>query len=495
MGRNAGSYLLGLDLGTSSLKGVLMAPDGRVLADASESYPTLRPHQGWSEQDPADWLAAVRRVAAALAQRMPAEFSALGGIGLCSAAHLPVLLDARNRVLRPAILWNDMRSVAEVEFLTRHHLDAIRAIAANEPSCTWTLPQLIWVAAHEPAAIRDAACLLSSKDYLGFILTGRKAMDATAAAATLMYDARQGIWSPELTALSGLAPSAFPPILSSEAVLGLTGEGADLLGLPPGIPVITGCLDSAAEMIACGVTGADDGAVVRVGSSGAILAVGTPDHVPGVLNYPLPLGQGHYWQAGTNSAATSVQWIRDLTVSAREGAEFSYASMDRMVASTRPGPDAIIFHPFLQGERAPYWNPALKAGFSGVAISHGWPDFLRAAMEGVAYSLRDCLDLMLERGASVARARLVGGIARSAVWGQIVADVLGFPLEQLEDADSAKGAAMLALAGLHGVDALPKPPVTGMLHPAPDRTDLYSDLFRRYKSLARHMDGVARNGG
>jgi xylulokinase len=482
---SAAATFLGLDLGTSSLKAVIVDTSGAVVAEAKENYPTARPETGWSEQDPADWRAALHRAVVVLKRESPAAVAGLQAVGLCSAAHLPVLLDAKGAVIRPAILWNDQRSVGEARDLDREAGDLIRAETLNAPSCTWTLPQLIWVARNEPANIARAAMLLSSKDYLAYLMTGEATMDATSAAATLIYDVAAGRWSPALMARSGLPETAFPRVVSSTTIVGQTGGGAESFGLPEGLPVVSGGLDTAAEMVACGITGPADGAVIRVGSAAAVLAVAPKRFAPGVLNYPLPMGEGHYWQAGTNSGAIALQWIADIGRMAVDG-ETDFAGIDRLVAGTEARADAILFHPYLLGERAPYWNPDMRASFSGISGNHSWPDFLRAVMEGVAFSLRDCLAAMAAHGLAIERMKLVGGPTRSPVWTQILADILQHDLEIVEHAESSKGAAILASYGVGQGMTATRP--ARIVHADRGKAELYAGLFERYQALAGFID-------
>jgi xylulokinase len=486
------AYYLGLDLGTSSIKAIIIDSMGAVVAEAAASYPTARPHIGWSEQDPADWCRAIEIVVGKLREAAGGTFGRLGAVGFCSAAHLPVLLDGEGEVVRPAILWNDQRSLVEARELDVEVGGLIRERTLNNPSCTWTLPQLIWIARHEPQSMARARTLLSSKDYIVSLLTGVLSMDVTSAAATLVYDVESGCWSPELMARSGLPESAFPKVIPASATIGLVGQGTRTFGLPEGLPVVSGCLDTAAELVACGIKRAEDGVVVRVGSSGALLAIGQKAFVPGVLNYPLAVGEGHYLQAGTNSGAISMQWIRDVGNAARLGVdEIDFQELDRIVAQTKFCSDGIIFHPYLQGERAPYWNPKMRASFSGINNSHSWPDFVRAVMEGVAFSLRDCLGAVQVAGIRTDSLKLVGGVTRSPVWSQILADVLENRLEIVEYAESSIGAAMIARFAIEGV--YPESRISTVIEPLNEASMVYSELFSRYRALAIFMNETSNN--
>ncbi len=491
---------LGMDLGTGSLKCVLLDAAGCVRASATESYPTSHPHPGWAEQNPADWIVAAQRAIDALRQQDAAGMEAIRCIGICSAAHLPVLLDDKDDVIRPAILWSDQRSDAEVADLTAHHHDPLTRATLNQAGCTWTLPQIMWVRRNEPDHHARAHSLLSSKDYLIFRLTGARLMDHSSAAATLMLDANTQSWSQPLVHLSGLPGTAMPPLYRALDRVGeVSAQAAELFNLPVGVPVIAGCLDSAAELIGCGILTAADGGMVRVGSAGGIMAIAPhARYVPGVINYPHVVGDQRYWQAGTNTCATSLQWVRGLSASQGRDAQplLTFEAIDALVVQTQPGADGIIFHPYLQGERAPYWNPNLRAGFSGIHQNHGWPHFLRAVMEGVAYSLKDCLSLFEPEGIRMPRAVMAGSITKSRVWSQIIADVLDIELTTVRQGDSAFGVAMMAGVGGGLFADLPSAVSACVasdtaLTPKSEAAAQYAAAFARYKDLAAYFNAAS----
>lgn len=480
------STFLGLDLGTSSLKAVLADPTGKVLAEASADYPTHRPCIGWTEQDPADWCNAMSAVVADLHATAPAAMGGLAAISFCSAAHLPVLLDSDSQVIRPAILWSDQRSTAEVAELKRHGVQSIYDATLNEPSCTWTLPQLMWVARHEPRVMARATVLLSSKDYLIHLLTDALQMDVTSAVATLMYNPTRREWAADLVKRAGLPLSAMPQVCDSATIVGYVGAGRKSFGLPFGIPVISGALDSAAEIVACTGRMRNMPAVIRVGSSAAILAPGTNLLKPGLLNYPHAIFPGCYYQAGTNAGAVALQWARQMA------GGLDHAQVDLAVSGTPEGAAGLLFHPYLQGERAPFWNPDLRGSFSGIHSTHNWGHFLRAVMEGVAFSLRDCLERLSVHLPPDKAARLAGGVTRGKVWPQILADVLDRPLETVEHAESALGAAFIAMKALGGEAAVPSVSVKTILRPRPEVYWTYRNAFVRYGRWSDFMDMESR---
>lgn len=493
--------VLGMDLGTSSLKCVIMDATGQLLATAERSYSTDSPHPGWAEQNPDDWIAAMRDALDELRTHEPALIANLAAVGLCSAAHIPVLLDDSDQFIRPAILWSDQRSEAEVDFLRSNHNRLLQETALNEAGCTWTLPQLLWVWNNEPEVLSRVRRLLSSKDYLIFRLTGEASMDLASAAATLMLDARNETWSSPLIELSQLPAGAFPRLAKPMEVVGrVSAEAARRFGLPVGLPVIAGTLDSAAEMVGCGILKPGELGMVRVGSAGGIMAVtDKPAFNNGILTYPHIVSGLFYKQAGTNACATSLAWVRNLCLAMRgvDAPELSYAHLDQLAAETAPGADGLLFHPYLQGERAPYWNPELRGSFTGLDQRHSWPQIIRAVMEGVAFSLLDCLSMFRRDGLDMTSAVMAGGVVKSPVWSQIITDVLGLETQTIRQGDSALGVCMLAATAagcFASIDEAVSACVVQERTMTPDaaKHEHYARLFMRYQEVGCFLDATAR---
>ena len=474
---------------------------GGLIASAGRDYPTLSLHAGWAEQNPDHWLDALRGALNELKNRDPLLMQSLDAIGFCSAAHIPVPLDNANEVIRPAILWSDQRSVAEVANLSASHSTLLEETTLNGAGCTWTLPQLLWVAKHEPDSYARVRSLLSSKDYLIFRLTGKMAMDHASAAATLMLEARAKTWSPQVVALSKLPQSAFPLLVNPMAIVGkITSEAAREFGLRAGTAVIAGTLDSAAEMLGCGLLAPGESGMIRVGSVGGIMAVtDRPTFNRGIITYPHVIDGLFYKQAGTNACATSLKWIRDLCMKMRgaDAPQLTYENLDRLATDAKSGADGLMFHPYIQGERAPYWNPDLRGSFTGIDQRHGWPQFIRAVMEGVAFSLRDCLTMFRREGLDITSAVMAGGIVKSQIWSQIITDVLDMKTHMIRNGDSALGACMLAATAVgmfddinEAVSICVKQEQTVIPNGA--NSELYDRLFARYQEVGKFLDALDR---
>jgi xylulokinase len=473
-------FSLGIDLGSSSLKLTLLRQDGVILSQCKAGYPTDSPQRGWAQQNSNDWIDALQKAMRCLLEQTAIVPAQIRGISLCGAAHIPVLLDRKNQPTYPAILWNDGRSILEVKELEKKSGEHIRRRTSNKPSCTWTLPQLLWLRHHVPESLDNTVSFLTAKDYLVFLLTNQRVCDAGSAAATLMYDFQSGEWADELIELTGLPLSVFPEVFESSHIVGTTTRDATKFGFHPGTPVVLGCLDSVAEMISVGSLREKD-SLIRLGTAGAVLNLRT-DHRynPGLLTYPFPYGGLSIKQAGTNSCGRSVDWIRELlTVSAEEFENISATEIDS---------DDLFFLPFLQGERTPYDNPALKGSFIGITAQHQPAHFLRAVFEGVSYSVRDCLEAISDNKELPEPIRIVGGGVRYKNWMSILSNVLDRSLIPMEHCDSAFGMAIFAaeIAGMNNLsDLLKQNEISSTpISPHREQAGIYNKRFEKYKQIA-----------
>lgn len=485
----ADPLLVGIDLGAGSLKVSAIRADGSLVAEASEAVPTSAPHPGWSEQDPQDWWAAACRALPrmlALAQRPASDIAA---IAFSAGAHTQVLTDADGKVIRPAILWNDQRSQAEVQALRQKADARILDIGANRANATWTLPQMLWLRNNEPQAHGRVKRLYVAKDWLRAQFTGTWETDTIDALGTLMLDARSGGWSDELCEMIGWPVDTLPPIVTPTTVVGrVTAAAARATGLAEGTPVVCGTSDTAAETYGAGMVREGLG-VVKLATA-ATVSVLSPQAQPDfeLINYYHVVPDHWYIITATNSCASAHKWLRD-TFFRREGDDGRavFDAMDEMAAKVAPGAEGLFFHPYLNGERSPHWDPLLRADFVGAGFNHGPGHFVRALYEGVAYSLRDCRDVLRAKGLHFDTARLTGGGSTSALWRQIVADVLNVEVELPAVADASFGAALLAGVGV-GVYADERAAVevvriVSRARPDPARAAVYDRGFPIYRDI------------
>lgn len=488
------SCLLGIDLGTSSVKAVVTDLDGAVIGHAAAEYAVLQPQPGWSETDPREWLSGtVAAVRAAVAQAAARPVA----IGLSGQMHGVVPTDAAGEPTRHAMLWSDVRATGALAAYRRLPR-AVRARLANPLTPGMAGPMLAWLAEHESDTYARSRWALQPKDWLRAQLTGRFATEPSDASATLLYDILGNGgdvlgdgWYVEVIEALGLDRDRLAPILpASGAHAGeLVPDAARLLGLPPGIPVAAGAADAAAAALGAGLV--DPAAVQLTIGTGAqvVRPVATlPGDVPATPVthlYRAATDEGWYAMgAGLNGGSTLAWVCRTL------GASWAqlYAT-----AAVVPAPDAPFFLPHLHGERTPYLDPGMRGGWTGLAPHHDRDQLLRAALEGVAFAVRDALEATVSADAPVAELRLAGGGTTDPAWRQMLADVLGHPLRAVDvAAASGRGAAMLAgcAAGM-GDRAAPvsrrAPSARLAAEPHPDRIAMYGDRYRAFTSLVRSL--------
>ncbi|MBT3374593.1 MAG: xylulokinase [Lentisphaerae bacterium] len=445
--------LLGIDIGTSGCKVTAIDERGRILDEGFGEYETAHPHPGWAEQDPGDWCRTVRAILANMRQRGDIDFADIGSIALDGSTHNAVLLDGQMNVVRPTIMWTDQRAVAESAELNAQHGDTIFATAFQMAAPTWTLPQMLWLQLREPEALRRTSHMMFVKDYVRWRLTGEWCTDTIEAQGTLFFDMANKQWSEELCGLADISTDILPPLVSPTDVVGkVTAAAAAEFGLPEGTPVVCGCSDSAVEGYAAGAI-EPGSCILKLATAGNVnVMTDRPVPHPRTLTYSHVVPDMWYTVVATNTAARAQRWFRDhfcaeeLAESARDGRSV-YAIMDDEAAQSPPGADGLFFHPYLQGERAPYWDPQLRASFVGATMRHNRPDFIRALLEGVVFSLRDCFRTIEEMGLPVTEFRLIGGGAKSALWTQIVADVFDRDIIVPQGCDASFGSALLAGVG------------------------------------------------
>ena len=479
-----GMYI-GLDLGTSGLKGVLIDDDQRVLAEATAPLTVSRPHEGWSEQSPADWIAAAEAVMDQLGARGLAE---VRGIGLSGQMHGATLLDAADDVLRPCILWNDTRSHLEAA-----ELDAdprFRAITGNIVFPGFTAPKLVWVARHEPALRDRVAKVLLPKDYLRLWLTGEHVAEMSDAAGTSWLDTGARDWSDDLLVATGLSRSEMPRLVEGSAVSGqLRPALAARWGLPGGVVVAGGGGDNAASAVGVGVVRAGE-AFVSLGTSGVLFAANdgyqpAPETAVHTFCHALP---GAWHQMGVILAATdALNWYARLV---GQGASALTAELGALQA-----PGKALFLPYLGGERTPLNDAAIRGAFTGLEHATDRAAGTRAVLEGVTFAIRDCRDALAATGTRLENLIAVGGGSRSDYWLQAIATALDLPVQlpAAGDFGGAFGAARLALMAATGAGAeiATLPPVARTIPPQRALTAAFDEAHARYGAAQSAIRGLA----
>lgn len=498
----ADTILLGIDFGSGGCKVTAISADGRLCGEASREYPTHYERPGWSEQEPADWYAAMCEALAKL-RKSGLDFSRIGAVAFDGSTHNAVLLDGAMRPVRRTIMWTDQRSTEECAFLRERHGKLIFETAYQMPTPTWTLPQLRWIAAHEPEVPKKTKHILFVKDFVRFLVTGVAATDHIEAQGTLFYDMKARTWSRELFALTGFDFAALPELVEPTARLGkVTAQAAADTGIPAGTQVVCGTSDSAVEDYGAGAIEPGD-CIVKLATAGNVnVMTSSPHPFATTLTYGHVIPGMWYTVSATNAAALCQRWFRDLFGEAekaeaeRTGAK-AFDLMDRKAAASPAGANGVMFHPYLQGERSPYWDPKLRGSFTGLSINSTRGDFMRALLEGVAFSLLDCYGVIEEMKLPVKRIFLIGGGARSALWSGIVCDVFNLPVAVPAPGDASFGAALLAGTGV-GLFADSRDAVKRCLRidrelsPDPERAGRYAELFRTYREIHDALAPVYR---
>jgi xylulokinase len=452
--------LVGLDIGTTGVKALAVAEDGRIVARAEEEYPLSIPRPGWAEQDPEDWVRGADRAL----ERLGAHGER---VGLSGQMHGLVALDSEQRVLRPAILWNDQRTGAEcAEIEERIGLERLIELTGNRALPGFTAPKLLWLRHHEPEVYDRIAHVLLPKDYVRLRLFGELATDAADASGTLVFDVANRRWSDEVLAALELPREWLPPVSESTDAAGAGDQAAGAIGVGVYEPGLVS---------------------VVLGTSGVVFA-------PLARYAPDPKGRAHVfchaapglWHAmGVMlSSGGSLRWFRQALAR-----EVEYAGLDVEAEAWEPGAEGLLFAPYLAGERTPHADPNARGAFVGLSLRHERGALVRAILEGVAYGLRDCLEVLRDLGCTVDLGRASGGGARSDLWVRILASVLGIPLERpVVDEGAAFGAALLAGVAddvfadvAEAVAACVR--IREEVNPVPEWRRRYDEEYERFRAL------------
>jgi xylulokinase len=484
---------LGIDLGTSAVKALLVDDGQREVAQASVALEVSRPRPLWSEQDPHAWWNATELAVARLRRQLPAALAGVRAIGLAGQMHGAVLLDGDGSVLRPAILWNDGRSAAQCIELERREPRS-RTITGNLAMPGFTAPKLLWVAEHEPAIFAEVKKVLLPKDYLRFRMSGEHVSDMSDAAGTLWLDVGGRCWSAAMLSACGLAIDVVPRLVEgSAAACGLRKEIAAEWGMRPGIPIAGGAGDNAAGAIGVGVIRPGQ-AFLSLGTSGVYFVAAdrfSPNPERAVHSFCHCLPGAWHQMSVILSAASCLAWVVKAT-----GAD-SEAALLREIETADRDP-RIVFLPYLSGERTPHNDPEARGVFFGMTHDTTRADLGRSVLEGVAFAFADGQAVLSEAGTAIEDVSVIGGGARSALWGRILASALGRQLRYHHGGDvgPAFGAARLARLACTGEDpndVCSPPPVERIVEPEPELRDRYRERLDVYRNLYRALRNHWRN--
>lgn len=475
---------IGIDLGTSAVKLLLVSADGRIISSVSEEYPIHYPRPGWTEQDPALWLRAVKTGISRLTRGI--DTTEIAGISTGGQMHGLVVLDKADKVIRPVILWNDGRTQKQTDWLNREiGKGKLAALTGNIAFAGFTLPKLLWLKENEPENFQKIRTLMLPKDYITLFLCGEKATDYSDASGTLLLDVENKRWSSEMCRLTGINPEWLPGLYESYAVVGtLKKQLAEELGLPGGIRIIAGAGDNAAAAVGTGTVG-DRHCNVSLGTSGTVF-ISTKEFVK-VDNNAIHVfahadGCFHLMGCMLSAASCNKWWIENILNSENYSGELSI-NRDLL------GRNDVFFAPYLSGERCPHNDAEVRGAYFGLSHTSTRQDMTLAILEGVAFGLLDGLEIARHAGIEPLASALCGGGAKSALWKDIIANIMNIPLTTVETEEGpAFGAALLAAVGCGeyrnvydaAAAAVKK---TGTSYPDPELAGLYSNKYKVFKRL------------
>jgi len=494
--------LLGIDIGTSGSRALVLDDAGRVVSASADHEAFRSSETGWAEQDPDDWWRACQIAVRRALDSSGLAGSAITAIGLSGQMHGAVLLDAHGRVLRPAIIWCDQRTAAECAWIestvgARRLLD----LTANPALTNFTLTKLLWVRTNEPEIWSRVRHVLLPKDYIRWQLSGEHAIDVADASGTLMLDVARRQWSADVLDRVGIDIGLLPRVFESPDVCAqVSRAGAAALGVREGTPIVAGAGDQAAGAVGMGIT--RPGAVsATIGTSGVVFAAtDRPITDPrGRLHTFCHAVPGRWHVMGvTQAAGLSLRWLRDL-IAPNGAATYDELTVD--AACVAPGSDGVLWAPYLMGERTPHCDPSIRAAFAGLAANHGRGHLVRAVLEGVAFSLRDTFEIFSELSVPVHRIVVGGGGARSGLWREIQAAVYGRAVETIAaDEGAALGAAILAGVGAgvwntvdEAVDATVRRGDSTAA--APDSVAVMTHRYAQYRRMYPALRAIALSSG
>lgn len=476
---------IGVDLGTSAVKLLLMDEKGAIQKIVSREYPLSFPHPGWSEQNPEDWLketvAGIRELTAAC------DRSQIAGIGCGGQMHGLVVLDKEDKVLRPAILWNDGRTAEETEYLnTVVGKETLSRYTANIAFAGFTAPKLLWMRKHEPELFGRIEKIMLPKDYLNYMLTGVHCTDVSDASGMLLFDVAHKCWSREMLDICGVKESQMAKIFESYEVVGtLKPDMAQALGLPETVKVCAGAGDNAAAAVGTATVG-DGRCNISLGTSGTIFI--SSEHFgvdPHNALHAFAHADGHYHLMGCMlSAASCNKWWMDEIIGTKD-----YAAEQAPITDDKLGRNHVFFLPYLMGERSPHNDPAARGTFIGLTMDASRADMTQAVLEGVAFGMRDSLEVARALGLHIPRSKICGGGAKSPLWRKIFANVLNLDIDVLETEEGpGYGGAILAAVACGeypGVEAAADAlvHVTDTVHPDPEIAGRYEAQYQKFRAI------------
>ncbi len=494
-------YLMGIDVGTSGVKVLIINREGVVVSSDTEEYPLLTPRPGWAEQNPSDWWTASVQGIKSIINKSGISPEDIKGIGLTGQMHGSVFLDKENRVVHPAILWCDQRTTKECEEITNAVGESkVLDITCNPVLTGFQAPKIIWMRNNKPQLYKKITKVLLPKDYIRFLLTGKFATDVSDASGTSLFDVRERRWSDEILKKLKLSKELLPESFESTEITGyVTKDASKATGLKEGTPVVAGAGDQAAGGVGNGIV--EEGFVsVSLGTSGVVFAHSEELFVDpkGRLHTFCHAVPGKWHLMGVMlSAGGSFRWLRDTFFTNGGKSENTYDAMTSLASRVPPGSEGLIFLPYLTGERCPYPDPEARGVFFGLSLRHKKEHIVRAVMEGITFGLKDSVRIMEEIGLSVGdKFRISGGGSKSNLWRQMMADIFqGNTVRLVSEEGPAYGAAILAGTGVGlykdvttACKKIIREDEKSFLKPDRKNSAVYDRFYGLYKNLYRVLE-------
>jgi len=483
---------IGIDLGTSSTKLLLSDGKGNILNTVSKDYPLIFPHPGWSEQDPDLWWKACTDGIPELLKGFDA--SQVAGIGSGGQMHGLVALDSDDNVIRPAILWNDGRTAEEVEYLNNKiGKEKLSSLTANTAFAGFTAPKILWMKKNEPDKFKRIAKIMLPKDYINYKLTGVHCCDYSDASGMLLLDVKNKKWSREMLDICSVSESQMPKLFESYEVVGtLTEKAASALGLPKTVKVVAGAGDNAAAAVGTGTVG-EGKCNISIGTSGTVFI--SSDHFgvdPNNALHAFAHADGGFHLMGCMlSAASCNKWFCEDILGTDD-----YASLQKEIKAENLGNNHVFFLPYLMGERSPINDTNARGTFVGMTMDSSRADMVQAVLEGVAFAIRDSIEVAKSLGIRIPRSKICGGGSKSPLWKKIFANVLGIPLDMVKtEQGPGFGAVMLAMVGCglypdvqSAADSLVS--TSSTVEPDEKLVELYEDRYQKFRKIYPAMKGL-----
>ncbi|GAB6100115.1 xylulokinase [Halanaerocella petrolearia] len=483
-------YLLGLDIGTSGTKGILVSKEGEVAAEATESYPLDTPQAGWAEQDPNDWWAATKEVIKELTANNEVASNDIKGISFSGQMHSSVFLNDEMEVIRPAILWSDTRTTKQCKEIEEEAggLEELIGHVSNPALEGFTAPKILWLKENEPQNYEQVNYVLMPKDYVRYKLTQEIYTEVSDAAGTLLLNVEEKDWNLDLVEKLDLDSDILPPVINSIDLAGtVQDEVATEIGIKAGTPVVAGGADNACGAVGSGIV-KEGRVMVSIGSSGTVAAqindpVADEQGRVHLFNHTCP--DSWYLMGVMLSAGMSYKWLKEDLYDNK----FDYDILNKLASQVEPGSEGLIFLPYLYGERTPHADANARGVYFGISGKHEQGHFVRSLLEGVSFGLRDSLELIKDKDIEIDEVRVIGGGAKSELWQQILADILGEEISLINiEEGPAFGAALIAGVGVGVYDNFSAATeniieVNKKVAPNSEKSEYYNNYYKLYKQL------------